>query len=167
MSIASVILKVGVASVAIPGIGFVIGTILSAVIPGCHCDEGVGCHGCAGFDGLIALLMMGGFVAALAAFITVLPVSVVLAGIFGIFSKSEPATLPEPKALSSAEFATALSSAIEQYRLGQPATKTCPACSSVISLVSAGSFASEATVRVISNCTCGGCSGTYDINRQV
>lgn len=69
------------------------------------------------------------------------------------------------KEVSTTEFATALSGAIEQYRLGQTATHTCPACSSIVRIGSAGSTSSEATKRGNSSCDCGRCSGTYDIKK--
>jgi hypothetical protein len=63
-----------------------IGAALSSVIPGCHCDEGAGCHGC-GADGLIGFLLLGGFVGALAALIFILPASFILAAIVNAMSK--------------------------------------------------------------------------------
>ena len=76
----------GVASVALPGIAFLISQVLVALIPGCHCDSGAGCHGC-GANGLLALMSFGGFVAALLMMFTVLPLSLVVAGIVAVFSK--------------------------------------------------------------------------------
>lgn len=84
-SAAGVILKLGIASVALPGVAFLVGLLLSSVIPGCHCEEGAGCRGC-GANDLVAFLLLGGFVGALAALITVLPVSLALAGVVGLIS---------------------------------------------------------------------------------
>jgi hypothetical protein len=80
------IVRLGLAAVGIPGLCFLIGAALSSVIPGCHCDEGAGCHGC-GADGLIGFLLLGGFVGALAALIFILPASFILAAIVNAMSK--------------------------------------------------------------------------------
>jgi hypothetical protein len=165
MRTSSILLKIGVASVAIPTLGFILGMILKLAIPGCQCDSGAGCHGCGSFNGLIALLILGGFVAALAALITVLPISLALAGIFGVFSKPATAALPIPKTVSPAEFTKALAHAFEQYRLGQPVTEICPACSTVISVISIVGNTNPARLRVNASCTCGGCSGSYNIQK--
>lgn len=85
-SIAGLITKLGIASVLIPAAGCIIGLLLSIAIPGCHCDEGAGCRGC-GLNGLIATLMFGGLVGGIFAFLFVLPVSLVLAGIVAIFTE--------------------------------------------------------------------------------
>jgi hypothetical protein len=84
-SIAGILAKLGIASVVLPALGFLVGLLLSNVIPGCHCDEGAGCRGC-GANALVEHLLFGGFVGALGAFIFVLPVSLVLAAFFSIFS---------------------------------------------------------------------------------
>ena len=90
MSAASrLITRLGLAAVGIPGVCFLIGVVLSSVIPGCHCDEGAGCHGC-GANALIEFLLMGGFVGALGALIFILPASLILAAIVNMTSKNGP-----------------------------------------------------------------------------
>lgn len=84
-SAASLVVKLGIASVIIPAAGFLIGLILASIIPGCHCDEGAGCSGC-GANGMISFLLFGGFVGSIAACITVLPGSFVLAALISLFS---------------------------------------------------------------------------------
>lgn len=84
---ASIILKLGVASVVLPAAAFVLGALLWQLIPGCRCDSGAGCHGC-GIDGLVAFLLYGGFTGALAALVTLLPVSIMLAAIVGIIART-------------------------------------------------------------------------------
>lgn len=46
MRISTALILGGVASVAIPFIGFVLGMLVTAIIPGCTGDEGFGYHGC-------------------------------------------------------------------------------------------------------------------------
>lgn len=84
MSASSAIVKLGLATVAIPAIGFALG--LQYVIPGCHCDEGAGCNGCGPANGLIEFLIFGGFIGSLLALIFALPASLVLASIVNSFS---------------------------------------------------------------------------------
>jgi len=86
-SAAGLIVKIGVASVLIPAAGFLIGLILTYVIPGCYCDEGAGCGGC-GANNFVAFILFGGFVGGLAAFLTILPLSLILAAIVELFSKN-------------------------------------------------------------------------------
>jgi len=83
---AAVIVKLGVATVLLPVVGFLIGLFLSSVIPGCHCDGSAGCQGC-GLNGLISFLLFGGFAGALGALIVALPTSLVLALVVGAVSK--------------------------------------------------------------------------------
>jgi len=90
MSAASTTVKFGVASVLLPATGFIIGTLLYAVLPNCKCDTGGGCHGCGSLGQLIEFLMFGGFVGALAAAIFVLPASLVVAGILRASSRGRP-----------------------------------------------------------------------------
>lgn len=86
MSAASITVKLGVASVALPALGFVLGMLLQLAIPGCMCDEGAGCRGCGPLNDTLAFLILGGFVGALAALIFVLPASLVLAALFSLIS---------------------------------------------------------------------------------
>jgi predicted phage tail protein len=72
--------------VALPTVAFLLGLLLVAVVPGCRCDEGAGCGGC-GPNGLVALLLFGGFVSAIVAFMFVLPASLALAYVASMLSK--------------------------------------------------------------------------------
>jgi hypothetical protein len=98
---AALILKLGVAAVAIPASGFGLAALATLVIPGCHCNEAGGCHGC-GANDLLSFLAFGGFVGALAAFMTILPISIVVAGIVALFTrlKSRPHTPSKSSGLS-------------------------------------------------------------------
>ena len=78
-----------------PAIAAIVGAILMAIIPGCTCDEGEGCHGCGPLNGMSAFLMLGGFVGALAALISILPGSLLLAGVFTLFSRSKSAPIED------------------------------------------------------------------------
>jgi uncharacterized protein YqgC (DUF456 family) len=81
----SVCFKLGIASVLIPAAAFLISIAIHAVIPGCFCDEGAGCHGC-GLNGLMDLAMFGGLVGAIVGLVIVLPAFVVLGMIFAMIS---------------------------------------------------------------------------------
>jgi hypothetical protein len=89
MSVASAILKIGVASVVVPALAAALGFLLAAVIPGCRCDEGAGCHGCGALNGAIAFLKLGGFVGAIFAMLSILPGSLLLAGIVSLIPGGE------------------------------------------------------------------------------
>lgn len=156
MSLASNTVKLGVASVAVPGVAFLVGLALSGVIPNCHCDEGAGCRGCAGFDGLLGLMIFGGFAGALAAFLTALPASLLLAAAFKAFSK------PEPRASSVDELVGALNMAVGQFLNGNAVKQRCPACTSNIDV---GMVDNDdgSTRRVKTSCSCGRCTGIYDV----
>ena len=84
-SMVGVFVKLGLASVLLPALGFALGLVASQLIPGCHCDEGAGCRGC-GENDLLSFLLFGGFVGALGAVVTVLPVCLVIAALSAIFS---------------------------------------------------------------------------------
>ena len=86
-SIAGLIIKLGFASIWVPALGFIVGLILSTIIPGCHCDEGAGCHGC-GANEFVGLLLFGGFVGALVALGTIFPASLLLAGIVSLLTRN-------------------------------------------------------------------------------
>jgi hypothetical protein len=87
-SAAGVIALLGFATVLIPAACFVIGLVLSLLIPGCHCDEGAGCSGC-GVDRVVGFLLFGGFAGGLGALMFVLPASLLLAGIVGLLTKTK------------------------------------------------------------------------------
>lgn len=79
IGVAALVAKFGIATVVVPAVGAIAGALLMACIPGCHCDEGAGCGGCGALNGVVALLLMGGFVGALAAAFTSLPAALLLA----------------------------------------------------------------------------------------
>ena len=85
-SAASIIVMIGVASVLIPASGFIVAIILTAVVPGCSCNEGTGCHGC-GANRLMEFVYFGGLVGALVAVVTTLPGSLVLAAVVRFLSR--------------------------------------------------------------------------------
>jgi hypothetical protein len=93
MRIAKTLFVVGVASVAIPVIGFALGMLLQSIIPGCGGDEGSGVHGCQvlflDLSWIVGNLVLGGFVAAIFCIITVFPVSIVLGIIAAFFESAE------------------------------------------------------------------------------
>ena len=84
-SAAEVIAMLGVASFVLPALAFLIGLAVSNLVPGCRCDEGAGCHGC-GANGLVEIMLFGGFVAALGSFLTVLPAALIIAAVVRTFS---------------------------------------------------------------------------------
>ncbi len=92
MRISSALIFGGVASVAIPFIGFVLGMLLSGIIPGCTGDEGSGYRGCQvlflNLDWLVGNLVLGGFVVVLLCLVTVCPALIVL-GIITSFFESK------------------------------------------------------------------------------
>ncbi len=75
----------GVAIIVICAIAVVIGFGIQYCIPGCHCDEGAGCHGCGIFGGFIALLTFGGFVVAMATILLGIPLSIFMGFIVFVF----------------------------------------------------------------------------------
>lgn len=80
-SAARTLTRAGAATVVVPFLAFLVGLLLAALIPGCHCDESSGCVGCAA-DGLLATLFLGRFSGALGALVTALPVCLLLAAGF-------------------------------------------------------------------------------------
>lgn len=87
MKISNFVLGLGIASVVIPAAACIIGLLLILCIPGCSCDSGAGCRGCGGFDDLVAILSMGGFVGALGAVLFILPVAAVIYAALLYFKK--------------------------------------------------------------------------------
>jgi hypothetical protein len=83
-SVPGIIALVGIASFFIPLFGFLIGMLISVLIPGCHCDEGMGCRGC-GLNELVAFLIFGGFVGAMLAFMISLPGLLLVSGVIFLF----------------------------------------------------------------------------------
>lgn len=88
VSAAGAIVRLGIASVIIPATAFVLGWVLVLLIPGCHCDEGAGCSGC-GENGLVGFLVFNGFIGAFVALLTLLPGSLLLAGIVAAVSRRQ------------------------------------------------------------------------------
>jgi len=64
---------------------FLVGMVITLLVPGCHCDEGSGCSGC-GLNSLVAFLLFGGFIGALFSLLFVLPASLLLAFVVNLFS---------------------------------------------------------------------------------
>lgn len=75
---ATLIFRLGLASVLLPLAGFVIGMLITTLLPGCRCEEELGCRGC-GANGLTEFLLYDGFAAGLVAVMFVFPVSAMLA----------------------------------------------------------------------------------------
>jgi hypothetical protein len=71
--------------VLLPLLAFLLGMAATSLIPGCHCDEGAGCGGC-GANGLVSLLLFGGFIGGLMACFTLLPASLVVGAIVAFVS---------------------------------------------------------------------------------
>ncbi|MFZ3001530.1 MAG: hypothetical protein WA071_14475 [Undibacterium umbellatum] len=85
MSPVSACFKLGIASFLIPAAAFLISIAIQALIPGCLCDEGAGCHGC-GLNGLMAHAMFDGLIGAIIGVFIVFPAFVVLGMVFAMIS---------------------------------------------------------------------------------
>lgn len=86
LAAAGLIFKLGLLAVLLPLLGFVLGLLLTWLIPGCQCDPHWGCRGCAA-DGLTELLYFGGFDGALFAVIFVFPAATLLATILVVLAR--------------------------------------------------------------------------------
>jgi RNA polymerase subunit RPABC4/transcription elongation factor Spt4 len=86
LAAAGLIFKLGLLAVLLPLLGFVLGLLLTWLIPGCQCDPHWGCRGCAA-DALTELLYFGGFDGALFAVVFVLPVAAVLAAALALLAR--------------------------------------------------------------------------------
>ena len=86
MSAVSACFKLGIASVLIPAAAFLISIAIQALIPGCLCDEGAGCHGC-GLNELMAHAMFDGLIGAIAGVFIVLPAFIVLGMVLAMINK--------------------------------------------------------------------------------
>lgn len=80
--LAGLIFKLGLLAVLLPLAGFVLGLLLTWLLPGCQCDAYWGCQGCAA-NGLTELLYFGGWDGALFALIYVFPAAALLAAVMG------------------------------------------------------------------------------------
>lgn len=87
MKKSKICLLVGAISVALPVVACIIGMIIMFVIPGCNCDTGRGCSQCGSMKVIIELLVFGGFVVAIVAAVTVLPLAGIIGGIFSSYEK--------------------------------------------------------------------------------
>jgi hypothetical protein len=76
--------------IGLPVAGFALGLLLQFCIPGCHCDEGAGCHSCMGLEDFIAFLTFGGFVGAILGVFATVGVAILL-GVSSAFSGSPSA----------------------------------------------------------------------------
>jgi hypothetical protein len=168
MSAATITLKLGAGAVALPVLGFAIGIALQAAIPGCHCDEGAGCGGCAGLDGVIAFLMFGGFVGALLAVMFVLPASLLLSGLFAFFNSGnpEPRTAPAYATADPSLITVAIGRAISKFRENQDTQEICPTCMSRIQVTTNGMHSTSGPHRLSTACDCGACAGSFHVPRS-
>jgi hypothetical protein len=152
----SVAVKIGLLSVAVPAAGFALGWLLQATIPGCKCDTGAGCHGCAELNELIAFLLFGGFAGTLLAAFTLLPACLLVAVLLSIFGK------PQPKSVDPQASDDAIVAALRSYRAGQPVTEKCGLCGSTLE-VSSGEHKTAARLAPLAvKCSCGKSNGTYE-----
>lgn len=168
MSAASITLKLGAGAVALPVIGFAIGMALAAIIPGCHCDEGAGCGGCVGLDGLIAFLMFGGFIGALLAVMFVFPASLLLAGLFAFFNRGipEPIAPPVHATVDPSLITAAVGRAISRFQDNQITHESCPSCTSPIRVTTSGMRATSGHLLLSTACDCGACAGSFHVARS-
>ena len=165
MSVPSAFVKLGVAAVALPAIGFALGLGLQTVIPGCKCDSGAGCSPCAGFGGLIAFLTFGGFVGALFSLLFVLPVSLFIAAVAGIFGSKSPA--PAPVSHDAAKDyldAGGVAAALKDYRAGRPISARCKSCDGLLSVEPAKPKPGRDPDALRVTCVCGNSNGTYELD---
>lgn len=86
LALAGLIFKLGLFAVLLPLLGFVLGLLLTQLLPGCECDASWGCHGC-GANGLTELLYFGGRDGALFALIFVFPAAALLAAGMGLLAR--------------------------------------------------------------------------------
>jgi len=161
MSTTKTVIRLGVASVAVPAVGAAIGFLLQMAIPGCHCDGGAGCHGCGELGDLTAFLMFGGFTGALAALIFVFPASLVLALLLSFFDKGQSA---EPRKVDSKRIDDAIAGAIRQFKDGQSVVESCPACGTPITIQADERHRMDTVVQVQTNCGCGECRGKFNVS---
>jgi len=75
---ATLIFRLGLACVLLPLTCFVIGMLITTFLPGCQCEEDLGCRGC-GANGLTEFLLYDGLAAGLVAVMVVFPASAMLA----------------------------------------------------------------------------------------
>jgi DNA-directed RNA polymerase subunit RPC12/RpoP len=163
MSASSTIVKIGVAAVALPAIGFALGLALQAIIPGCKCDEGAGCSPCAGFGGLIGFLVFGGFVGALFSLLFLLPASLLLAAIAGIFGDKKPARRVAPLDDDRVKV-EGLATVLADYKAGRPTTIRCQECRGNVLVKPVISTPGSSPTTLEVSCACGSWNGTYETN---
>lgn len=85
-TIARLIFKLGLTAVVLPLAGLVLGMLITAIVPGCQCDEVFGCHGC-GLDALTAFLLYEGYEGSLLAVVFVFPAAAMLSGLLTFVAK--------------------------------------------------------------------------------
>ena len=76
---ATLVFRAGVLAVLLPLAGLVLGLLIVALVPGCGCDDVLGCQGC-GADGVTALLLRGGHDGGMLAILFIFPAAALLAG---------------------------------------------------------------------------------------
>jgi hypothetical protein len=165
MSLSSAVIKLGVAAIVLPAVGFAVGLGLQAAIPGCKCDEGAGCSPCGGFGGLIAFLVFGGFVGALFSLLFVLPVSLLVAAVAAIFGskQSAPVVALSVGAADDPVDANVIAAALSDYRAGRPITARCKWCHSVLLVKPAKPKPGRDPAALRVNCACGKSNGSFEM----
>jgi hypothetical protein len=87
-SVASLLFKLGIVAVLLPLAGLVLGLLTTLLVPGCHCDEIFGCHGC-GFNDITAFLLYDGYEFGLVAILVVFPAAVLLSGLLAFVKRRD------------------------------------------------------------------------------
>jgi len=85
-SAASLIFRLGLAAVLLPLASLVLGMLITAIVPGCHCDELAGCDGC-GVNRFTSFLFYGGYVGGLLAILVVFPAAALLSGLVAVVNR--------------------------------------------------------------------------------
>lgn len=86
LSVATLIFRFGLAAVLLPLASLVLGMLITAVVPGCRCDEIAGCEGC-GVDRFTSQLLYAGYVGGVLAILFVFPAAALLSGLVAAASK--------------------------------------------------------------------------------
>ena len=86
LSAASLIFRFGLGAVLLPLASLVLGMLITAIVPGCHCDEIAGCDGC-GVNRFTGLLLYGGYVGGLLAVLFVFPAAALLSGLVAVVGR--------------------------------------------------------------------------------
>lgn len=79
-SAATLIFRFGLSAVLLPLACLVLGMLITAIVPGCRCDELAGCDGC-GVNRFTSILLYGGYMGGLLAILFVFPAAALLSGL--------------------------------------------------------------------------------------